>query len=67
MDMAIERQGKNEITKITVILDKEEKQFDKVLNRIIRGIFQLRDEFDDEHAMEVMEEAANLIEKRLEE
>lgn len=67
MDMIIERQGKMGINKITVILDKEEEQFEKVLNRIIGGMFQLKDELDDEHAMEVMEEVADLIEKRLEE
>lgn len=54
-------------TSITIHIAREEKQYAKVLNRIIGGLFELHDVFDDEHTMEVMEEVADLIDERLEE
>lgn len=54
-------------TVFTMYLGSLEKEYEKPISRICGGLYELKDTFDDEHAIEVMEEVADLIERRMEE
>lgn len=65
--MRVEMSKGNGQTVFTMYLGTLEKEYEKPISRICGGLYELKDTFDDEHAFEVMEEVADLIERRLEE